>query len=306
MSRRPLRYLSLFTGIGGFELGLHKSFPDAECVGFSEVEPFSKSVYNEHFPGRLDLGDISKVDFKQFRGKVDVIFGGSPCQNFSKMSPTRIGLAGEKSKLFFHFLRAVKEIAPKYFVLENIKMSNYSRDRISEYMGVQPVMLDAKMVSAQRRRRHFWCNFPVEELPDEQDLKENSFESAMLPVEEAVNFPVSDTCYNSLHEVVKGGKMRMHKYPIHDTARPKSLTVLAANNFGANTVVDRRFDPPLFRRLQPSEMETLQGLPQGWTSSGKMTKRYKSIGNGVSIPVVTHVFECLKKEIDDSADMMDV
>ena len=73
---RKLKYLSLFSGIGGFELGIRKVFPNTECVGFSEIDPHAIKVYKHHFPNHRELGDVRKVNAKPFRGRIDFIVGG--------------------------------------------------------------------------------------------------------------------------------------------------------------------------------------------------------------------------------------
>lgn len=80
-----MKYLSLFSGIGGFEQGIHTVFPDtAECLGFSEVDKNCISIYKHHFPDHENLGDICEIDFKPFYGQVDLVVGGSPCKDLSR------------------------------------------------------------------------------------------------------------------------------------------------------------------------------------------------------------------------------
>src|SRR5271170_7620337 len=97
-SNHPLRYISLFSGIGGFEIGIHKMFPKAVCLGYSEIDPHALAVYQEHYPDHPSLGNVRKIDGKSFRGKVDLLVGGSPCQSLSTAGKLQ-GLRGKSGLL---------------------------------------------------------------------------------------------------------------------------------------------------------------------------------------------------------------
>lgn len=157
-----MRYVSLFSGIGGFEVGLQRSrFSEtAECVGYSEIDRTALGIYQRAF-NHPALGDITGVDYKSLPD-FDLLVGGSPCQNLSSMAVDRRGLEGDKSKLFFAYLDVLETKKPRYFILENVaSMSKVQRDRISSYLGVEPVFISSSRFSAQARRRYYWCNFPI-------------------------------------------------------------------------------------------------------------------------------------------------
>ena len=157
-----MRYISLFSGIEAATV----AWKDLgwEPVAFSEIEPFPCEVLKHHYPNVPNLGDITKVDWRPLRGKADVIVGGSPCQSFS-IAGNREGLAGE-SGLMFEYIRAVREVRPRWFVWENVpgafsvEHGTAFRQLLSEMdklgYGLAWRVLDAQFFGvAQRRRRVF-------------------------------------------------------------------------------------------------------------------------------------------------------
>ena len=161
-----IKYFSTFSGIGGFEKAIHDIFPNAECVGFSEIDKYAKQIYLKHFPSHKDYGDITKIDIANLPD-FDLLVGGSPCQDLSIAKKDRQGLEGSRSGLFYKFVEILKTKKPKYFILENVaSMGKENKDKISEILGVQPVMINASLVSAQNRKRLFWANFPINQPED--------------------------------------------------------------------------------------------------------------------------------------------
>ena len=102
-----LTMASLFDGIGGFPLAAVRN--GIVPIWASEIEPFPIRVTEHHFPDMVHLGDITKLDGAELP-PVDIICGGSPCQDLSVASPSRCGLAGERSGLFMHQIRIIKEM----------------------------------------------------------------------------------------------------------------------------------------------------------------------------------------------------
>lgn len=157
-----MRYISIFSGIEAASVAWGPLGWDP--VAFSEVDPFPCAVLKERFPSVPNLGDVSLVDWSEYRGSVDVVVGGSPCQSFS-IAGKREGLAGE-SGLMFEYIRCVREIMPRYFVWENVPGALSSEkgaafgQLLSEMddlgYGLAWRVLDAQFFGvAQRRRRVF-------------------------------------------------------------------------------------------------------------------------------------------------------
>lgn len=177
-----LRYMSLFSGIGGFELAIHELFPEAECIGYSEIKPSAIRVYEHHFPRHLNLGDITNIGSKELkriaREGCDLIVAGFPCTNLSSLasiSGNSDGVQGSKSGLFYDLVRIIKTVRPAHFVIENnASMTQAQRKVIHDVLSkltpqCHATVIDASSFGVQHRRRVFWTSFPLKEVPPEED-----------------------------------------------------------------------------------------------------------------------------------------
>jgi DNA-cytosine methyltransferase len=164
-----IRYGELFSGIGVGSLAFKNVFKDkAECAFFSEIHQQRIKAYSKHFPDHKNVGNIDFVDLDRLP-QIDVLIGGSPCQDLSIARGAREGLDGDQSGLFYKFLDVIKEKKPKYFILENVaSMRDEDRDEISRCLGVKPVLISSKFFTGQDRERYYWCNFPIMDLPTEE------------------------------------------------------------------------------------------------------------------------------------------
>ena len=115
-----MRVLSLFDGISCGRVALERADIAVECYYASEIDKYAEAVSQKNYSDIIRLGDVRNIDFTQFIGKIDLIIGGSPCQDLSIAKQNRQGLSGERSVLFWKFVEAVKTIKPKYFLLENV------------------------------------------------------------------------------------------------------------------------------------------------------------------------------------------
>lgn len=158
----PLRYLSLFSGIGGFDLGFDRA--GMVCAGQVEYDAAARSVLARHWPDVKRMNDVREVKGDEF-GATDVICGGFPCQDVS-VAGRRAGLAGERSGLWFEFHRLIDRVRPRWVVIENVPgllSSNGGRDfavilrgLVECGYGVSWRVLDAQYFGVpQRRRRVF-------------------------------------------------------------------------------------------------------------------------------------------------------
>jgi DNA (cytosine-5)-methyltransferase 1 len=118
---KKIRYLSLFTGIGGFERGIEtsKHNPYMECVGYSEVDKYATSIYERHYPNHTRLGDATKIQTEDLQD-FDLLVGGFPCQAFSHAGK-RLGFNDTRGTLFFEIARILRDKKPEYFLLENVR-----------------------------------------------------------------------------------------------------------------------------------------------------------------------------------------
>jgi DNA (cytosine-5)-methyltransferase 3A len=179
-----MKVLSLFDGISCGRVALERAGIPVETYYASEIDKYAMSVAQAMYPDTIQIGDVCKLDFTQYIGKVDMIIGGSPCQDLSIAKQNRQGLQGERSRLFWEYIKALTIIKPKYFLLENVaSMKNEDRDAITAVLrGIYPetecIMINSALVSAQQRKRYYWTNWHVEQPEDKgivlKDILENS------------------------------------------------------------------------------------------------------------------------------------
>lgn len=173
-----MRVLSLFDGISCGRVALERAGIPVESYYASEIDKYAIAVAQKNYPDTIELGDINAIDFTALAGKIDLIIGGSPCQDLSVAKKNREGLSGKRSGLFWKFVEAVEVIKPRFFLLENVaSMSQENKDIISEALGVQPVLINSALVSAQQRKRLYWCNWKIEQPADKGILLQDILES---------------------------------------------------------------------------------------------------------------------------------
>ena len=202
---------------------------------------------------------------------------------------------------YLRVLQSVRASNPNVlFVCENVaSMRDSDRDKISELLGVQPVMLDARWLTGQSRRRYFWANFPLS--PIDRDLK-ISFEDVLVPLGEAARHELSER--GKAYMERRSGreqKTRWERNYHNDTRHAKSHCVLHCMNRNVpyTALVDRRAEPPLLRRILPVEVERLQGFPDGYTEGIAKCHRMGALGNAVCAAVACHVMACLRRHLNE-------
>jgi DNA (cytosine-5)-methyltransferase 3A len=154
-----MRVLSLFDGISVAQQALKELGIEPEYFA-SEIDKYALQVTAKNFPDTKQGGSVTDLYFSENNfliGSFDLLIGGSPCQDLSIAKKNREGLSGSRSGLFWHYVRILNEVKPKYFVLENVNsMPKEAKQTITEALGVEPVMINAALVSAQNRKRLFW------------------------------------------------------------------------------------------------------------------------------------------------------
>lgn len=167
-----MKVLSLFDGVSCARLAIEKNRIPIEAYYASEIDKYAIKVAQANRPDTIQLGSVTglKITGDEFcvadnymvfsiplKTDIDLLIGGSPCQDLSIAKKDRKGLDGERSSLFWEYVRILNEVKPKYFILENVaSMPQKDKDIISQTLGVQPVMINASLVSAQNRKRLFW------------------------------------------------------------------------------------------------------------------------------------------------------
>lgn len=168
-----MKILSLFDGLSGARVALERAGIPVEVYYASEIDRYALIIAQKNYPDTIQLGDVSKLGKETpypkelLNGGCDLIVFGFPCTDLSIAKKNRQGLKGEASGLFYEAVRIIKELKPKYFLAENVfSMSKENRAIVSEALGVEGVMVNAALVSAQNRKRIFWANWKFTQPED--------------------------------------------------------------------------------------------------------------------------------------------
>ena len=237
----------------------------------SEIDKYAIQIAKANYPDIIHIGDVREVTGEVYQD-IDLLCGGSPCQGFS-FAGKRLNFEDPRSALFFEFVRVLKEVKPKYFLLENVRMKKEFQDVITEYLGVEPIMINSALVSAQNRVRLYWTNIPNIEQPTDKGL---------------VLKDILDNENNS-HLGIWGYPRGVRTAGMKDkNGKTPTLTGSSwqTNNFLSNGIS--------YRKLSPLECERLQTVPDGYTEGVSNTQRYVMIGNGWTVEVIKHIFNNLK------------
>ncbi len=163
-----MNVLSLFDGISCGRVALERCGFTINKYYASEIDKYAITVAANNYLDTIHIGDVTKVRAEDL-DPIDLLIGGSPCQGFS-FAGKQLNFEDPRSKLFFEFVRLVKECKPKYFFLENVVMKKEHQDVISSYLGVEPIMLNSALVSAQSRKRLYWTNIPGYTPPEDKGI----------------------------------------------------------------------------------------------------------------------------------------
>lgn len=165
-----MNVLSLFDGMSCGQIALNKLGIKYDKYFAAEIDKYAMQVTQHNFPDTVQLGDVQFVTKETFgTHKIDLLIGGSPCQGFS-FAGKQLNFEDPRSVLFFEFVRLLKELKPKYFLLENVKMKRESQDIISKYLGCEPIEINSSLVSAQTRKRLYWTNIPNITQPEDKGI----------------------------------------------------------------------------------------------------------------------------------------
>jgi DNA-cytosine methyltransferase len=166
-----MKILSLFDGISCGRLALERAGLTVSRYVAYEIDAHAIAVSNWNWPDIEQKGSVEGADFTQYRG-FDMVIGGFPCTDLSIGKNNREGLEGKHSRLFWEQVRAIKEVKPRYFFVENnYRMPKEAEAVITETLGVSPVYINSALVSAQNRERLYWTNIPDVTAPEDRGIK---------------------------------------------------------------------------------------------------------------------------------------
>ena len=163
-----MNILSLFDGMSCGRLALDRLGIKVDKYYASEIDKYAIQVSSANYPDIIQIGDVCNVKGEDYPN-IDLVLAGSPCQGFS-FAGNQLAFDDPRSALFFEFVRILKEVKPKYFLLENVKMKKEFLDVISEQVGVEPILINSALVSAQNRLRYYWTNIPGVEQPEDRGI----------------------------------------------------------------------------------------------------------------------------------------
>lgn len=310
-----LKVLSLFDGISCGMIALERAgLPVRRYVAY-EIDQYAVQVSKKNYPEIKHRGDVFDGDFTKYKG-CDLLIGGSPCTFWSiakqgrEITPDGIG-----GQLFMQYVRALHESGAKYFLYEN----NYSihkdiKDFISEQLGVQPIMINSALVSAQQRKRCYWTNIPGVTQPEDKGiLLKDILDEGVTTDRKKSRAIIASIGRTTTREYFKKNQGQMVATPIRlghigntnaqanriYSVRGKSVCLQSqAGGGGAKTGL-YKIDLPdgdyIIRKLTPVEAERLQTLPDNYTEGISNSQRYKCIGNGWTVDVIAHILSFLKE-----------
>jgi hypothetical protein len=278
-----MNVLSLFDGISCGQVALERMGIQVNQYFASEINERAIAITQKNYPDTVQLGDVR--DWKTWDlPKIDLLIGGSPCQGFSSAGK-RQGLDDPRSALFWEFVGALRHFQPRHFLLENVVMPSYYQQVISDALGVSPIEINSALVSAQSRRRLYWCNWKSMQPPDIHRVIADVIGG---------EFPTRDRHDSTLvlHKLGKGGQ-GMRVYSVWG----KAPCLRAGSFVGSRICTPRELigwydsdDQLYYRPLSPSEWELLQGLPVDYTEGQPKTHRLHAIGNGWQVDTIAWLF----------------
>lgn len=289
-----LTVLSLFDGISCGMVALQRAGIEIDKYIAYEIEHNAIEISRKNYPDIVRGGDVTKEDFTKYKGKVDLLIGGSPCQNLCSCGDKK-GLDGAESKLFFDYVRALYETEVKWFLLENnATMTKENQDIITEIMGVEPIYINSNLLTAQDRKRLYWTNIPGIEQPEDKGL---TLKDIVQPAEEKKEYE----CYERMAAKREGTLAFKKAWANVRTLDQKSRALTTSQSISNSGATNVKYSDTEYYILTPIECERLQTLPDDYTEGVSNTQRYKAVGNGWTVEVIAHIFKALRVALEKGA-----
>jgi len=309
-----MNILSLFDGMSNGQIALNRVGIKYDNYFAAEIDKFAMKVTQTNYPNTIQLGDVTKLDSTNLP-KIDLLIGGSPCTDFS-FAGKRIGMVTKdkieitdletylqlkedgfefegESFLFWEYVRLLKEVKPTYFLLENVRMVDKWKNIITETLGVEPIYINSRLVSAQERKRFYWTNIPDVTVPEDRNITitdvvgEGWFCGAMRGRR-------IDPDKNSRSDYNREIPIKQYIECRSDNKSNCLTTVRKDNVVVKNKGPRRSLDQVEYRWLTPTECEKLQTVPLGYTSCVSDNQRTRMLGMGWTVDSIAHIFSFIK------------
>lgn len=301
-----MNVLSLFDGMSVGRIALEKVGIKPTKYFASEIDKHAIKVSKHNWADIIHIGDVTKVSYKngilytdggEYKvGRIDLLIGGSPCQDFStaksfgQHGETPRGLEGTKSGLFYHYLRILNEIRSENqsvnWLLENVRMKKESKKELDNFLGVEGVYINSELVSFQKRARYYWSNLKLH-IPKDREISFQDFKE------------VGDLSKYKLNKTPS--RVRMWGGGQGSNGVQSCANVTYADKvYCLTTKQDRCPNSGLVeyedfcRFLTQKELELAQTVPVGYTECLSYNQACAVLGNGWTVDVIVHIFQGLK------------
>jgi len=281
-----MNVLSLFDGMSCGQIALNKLGIKYDNYFASEIDKYAIQVTQKNYPNTKQIGSV--LDLKgEDLPKIDLLFGGSPCQSFSNAGNGK-GFEG-KSGLFWEFARVLNEVKPKYFLLENVKMKQEWKDIISKELGVEPIEINSSLVSAAHRRRLYWTNIPNIEQPKDKGV----FIEDIIEEEENVDCKLwlkAKNTWQLLNKIDLKSCPNIAAIDVYNKKYKVDRKVPTLTLPNHNSL--RLYQNGRVRKFSATELELCHNIPIGYTDVYlTLNQRHSLLGNGWTVDVIAHIFK---------------
>ena len=291
-----MKVLSLCDGMSIAHIALDRIGMPVEEYYAAEIKPIALRVTKENYPNTIHIGDVNKVRYKggilytengnYNVGHIDLMVFGSPCQSFSIAMKTdmRVGLKDKiRSGLFLECHRILREVNPTWWLLENVaSMKDEDRDCLTEFMGVEPIRINSKLVSAALRDRYYWTNIEGITQPEDKGITLQSIlTSGYTDRVKARALLVSDS-----RPLVDKQKM-LHRY--------KKFTTIVWEEKGNDDSI---------RYLNQTELERCQTVPEGYTKCLTRNEAADVLGDAFTVDIIAHIFSFINTQQNDYKEVI--
>lgn len=303
-----MRVLSMFDGISCGRVALDRVGIMPEVYFASEIDEYAERVSADNWPDLVRLGDAKGVDGWDL-GRIDLLLGGSPCTNWSitKKEGRELTASGTGWELFSFYVKALQKFEPKYFLYENVKsMSPTIREEITRALGVEPILINSGLVSAQNRERLYWTNIQGIGQPKDKGIALGDIlEHGRAWIEKAYTLRASHGPHGGPSSVLRSiktpGKFSFNG--VAESAETGDRQAAAAYEVrsGYVTIKGERYPLELpdgnyrFRKLTKAESCRLQTLPDNYCKSVSDAQACKAVGNGWTVDIIAHILGHIPK-----------